>query len=142
MRAEAKKALKGCVGFDAESSARINIDALTRANAAWGKMLLEAASCRAESVLTSQGGHELQQDLDDERSTLLSSLSGDDRQGHATQSDEAVGTQKQLKDEMSADLVDAGKAEEDCNTNHAALIAAEKRRSPVQQSNRDQRIHG
>ena len=34
---------------------------------------------------------------------------------------------------MSADLVDARKAEEDCNTNHAALIAAEKRRSPVQQ---------
>ena len=66
--------------------------------------------------------------------TLLSSLSGDDRQGHASQSDEAISTQKQLKDEMSADLVDARKAEEDCNTNHAALIAAEKRRSPVQQA--------
>ena len=50
---------------------------------------------------------------DDERSTLLSSLSGDDRQGHATQSDETI--------------VDARKAEEDCNTNHAELIAAEKK---------------
>ena len=64
---------------------------------------------------------------DGDHSTLLSSLSGDDRQGHATQSDEAIGTQKQLKDDKSADLVDARKAEEDCNTNHATLIAAEKR---------------
>ena len=71
---------------------------------------------------------------DGDHPTLLSSLSGDDRQGHASQSDEAISTQKQLKDEMSADLVDARKAEEDCNTNHAALIAAEK------QSKRDQRV--
>ena len=67
---------------------------------------------------------------DSDHPTLLSSLSGDDRQGHAPQSDEAIGTQK---DEMSADLVDARKAEEDCKTIHATLIAAEKRRPPVQQ---------
>ena len=71
---------------------------------------------------------------DGDHTTLLSSLSGDDRQGHAPQSDKANSSQKQLKDEMSADLVDAQKAEEDCKTNHAALIAAEKRRSPVQQA--------
>ena len=33
---------------------------------------------------------------------------------------------KQLKDEMSADLVDARKAAEDCKTNHAPLIAAKE----------------
>ena len=70
---------------------------------------------------------------DGDHPTLMSFLSGDDRQGHASQSDEALSTQKQLKDEMSADLVDARKAEEDCKTNHAVLVAAEKRRSPVQQ---------
>ena len=58
-------------------------------------------------------------------------------QGHAPQSDEAIGTQKQLKDEMSADLVDACQAEEHCKTNHAALIAVE-RRSPVQQARADE----
>ena len=65
---------------------------------------------------------------DGDHPTLLFSLSGDDRQGHASQSDEAISTQKQLKDEMSADLFDARKAEEDCKSNHAAFIAAEKRR--------------
>ena len=50
-------------------------------------MLPEAAFSRAESVL----GRELHRISDDERSTLLSSLSGDDRQGHAPQSDEAIG---------------------------------------------------
>ena len=50
-----------------------------------------------------------------------------------TQSDEAISTQKQLMEEMLADLVGAQKAEEDCKTNHAALIAAEKRTSPVQE---------
>ena len=59
---------------------------------------------------------------DGDHPTMLSSLSGDDRQGHASQSDEAMSTQKQLKDEMSADLVDA------------RPIAADKRRSPVQQA--------
>ena len=74
---------------------------------------------------------------DGDHSTIVSSLSGDDRQGHAPRSDEAIGTLKQSRDEMSADLVDARKAEEDCKTNHAAFIAAEKRRSPVQQGRTD-----
>ena len=38
---------------------------------------------------------------------------------------------------MSADLVDACQAEEHCKTNHAALIAVE-RRSPVQQARADE----
>ena len=74
---------------------------------------------------------------DGDHSTIVSSLSGDDRQGHAPRSDEAIGTLKQSRDEMSADLVDARKAEEDCKTNHATFIAAEKRRSPVQQGRTD-----
>ena len=57
--------------------------------------------------------------------------------GHASHSDEAISTQKQLKEEMSDDLADARKAEDDCKTNHAALIAAERRRSPVQQARAD-----
>ena len=97
-------------------------------------MLPEAAFSRAESVLTSARWNRIS---DDERSTLLSSLSGDDRQGHAPQSGEAISTQKQLKDEMSADLVDARKADEDCKTNYVALIAAEMERSPVQQARAD-----
>ena len=38
---------------------------------------------------------------------------------------------------MSADLADARKAEEDCKANHAALVAAKKRRLPVQQCSAD-----
>ena len=79
---------------------------------------------------------------DDERSTLLSSLSGDDRQGHAPQSEEAISTQKQLKDEMSADLVDARKAEEDCKDQPCGAHCSREEEidSSTGQSRRHQRV--
>ena len=46
---------------------------------------------------------------------------------------------KQLRDEMSADLVDARKAEVDCKVNHTALVAAKEEEiaSSTGQSKRD-----
>ena len=41
---------------------------------------------------------------------------------------------KQVEDATSADLVDARKADEDRKASHVALVAAKKRRSPVQQA--------
>ena len=64
---------------------------------------------------------------DEERSTLLSFLSSVDRHGYAPQSGEIIGILKQLKDEMSADLADARKTEEERKANHAALVAAKRR---------------
>ena len=57
---------------------------------------------------------------DSDRSTLLSFLSGGVVQGHPPHSGEIFGILKQLKDEMSADLTDAGKAKvgKSCGTRH------------------------
>ena len=151
-RAEAKKALASAGDWTprlhrsstqgALISPSTPVPSLGRSRS-WRRMLPEAAFSRAESD-SDIGKVNMNSNRisDGDHSTLLSSLSGDDRQGHASQSDEAFSTQKQLKDEMSADLVDARKAEEDCKTNRAALIAAERRRSPVQQGRRDQRVQG
>ena len=49
--------------------------------------------------------------LDEARFTSSFSSSGDDRQWFVSQSDDSIGTQKQLKDEMSVDLVNAQMAE-------------------------------
>ena len=49
--------------------------------------------------------------LDGDSSTSSFSSSGDDRQRFVSQSDDSIGTQKQLKDEMSVDLVNAQMAE-------------------------------
>ena len=80
---------------------------------------------------------------DGDHPTLLSSLSGDDRQGHASQSDEAISTQKQLKDEMSADLVDPeggrGLQDQPCG---AHCSREEEIASSTGQSKRDQRVQG
>ena len=140
-RAEAKKALASAGALDSKAASAIFAESSTRtrhrstpwANAAWG-CCLEAALQSGVGSDIRKVGMNSNRISDGDHPTLLSSLSGDDRQGHASQSDEAISTQKQLKDEMSADLVDAPKAKEDCKTNHAALIAAEKRRSPVQQA--------
>merc|ERR1712136_673443 len=64
---------------------------------------------------------------EDDRSTLLSFLSGGDNQGYAPQSGEIIGILKQLKDSMSADLADSQKAEADRKADHAALTAAKKK---------------
>ena len=44
---------------------------------------------------------------------------------------------KEVEDETSADLADARKADEDRKANHVALVAAKKRRSPVQRCSAD-----
>merc|ERR1712136_271492 len=64
---------------------------------------------------------------EDDRSTLLSFLSGGVRQGYAPQSGEIIGILKQLKDSMSADLAAAQKAEAERKANHAALVAAKEK---------------
>ena len=133
-RAEAKEALasaqaldaKAAAGFDAQSSdLSANIDALTRAIAALEK------GAAGSSFLQSGVGSAIRKVAmssnrvsDDDRSTLLSFLSGGDRQGYAPQSGEIIGILKQLKDEMSVDLADSQKAEADRKADHAALTAA------------------
>merc|ERR1712136_436780 len=64
---------------------------------------------------------------EDDRSTLLSFLSGGVRQGYAPQSGEIIGILKQLKDSMSADLAAAQKAEAERKADHAALVAAKEK---------------
>ena len=53
---------------------------------------------------------------DNDRSTLLSFLSGGDHQGCALQSDKTIDTLKQLKDEMSTDLTDGSACGVCCST--------------------------
>jgi len=136
-RAEAKEALasaealdaKAAAGFDAESSdLAANIDALTRAIAALEK------GAAGSSFLQSGVGSAIRKLAmssnrvsDDDRSTLLSFLSGAERQGYAPQSGEIIGILKQLKDSMSADLAAAQKAEADRKADHAALVAAKRK---------------
>ena len=59
------------------------------------------------------------------RSTLLS-LSNGDRQQCAPQSGEIIGIRKRLKDEMSAHLSAAQKAEGERKANQAGLVEAKK----------------
>ena len=61
----------------------------------------------------------------EDRSTLLSHSSSSDHQERAPQSGDTIGTQKQLKDDMSADLTNVQKMEEHRNAHPAALVADE-----------------
>ena len=59
----------------------------------------------------------------EDRSTLSSHSSSSDHQERAHQSGDTIGTLKQLKDVMSADLTNVQKMEEDRNAHPAALVA-------------------
>jgi len=136
-RAEAKEALasagaldaKAASAFDAESSdLAANIDALTRAIAALekgvaGSSFIQSGVGSAIRKLAMSSNRV----SDGDRSSLLSFLSGSDRQGYAPQSGEIIGILKQLKDEMSSDLADSQKGEADRKADHAALIAAKEK---------------
>ena len=136
-RAEAKEALasaqaldaKAAAGFDAQrSDLSANIDALTRAIAELEK------GVAGSSFLQSGVGSAIRKVAmssnrvsDDDRSTLLSFLSGADNQGYAPQSGEIIGILKQMKDQMSSDLADSKKAEAERKADHAALVGAKRK---------------
>ena len=101
-----------------------NVDAFTRTIMALG------AAVRRKAVSVRATGHlnlamSWSRVSNEDRSTLLSHSSNSDNQECALRSGGTTGTQKQLKDEVSADLTNVQKMEEDRNANPAALVADE-----------------
>ena len=92
---------QGSLSIHTESSDLIaNIDALSRAVVA-----LEKSAAEKQVPSERTHGRSSNGVSNEDRSTLLSPIG--DRQDHAPQSGDTIGTQKQVKDEMSADLTNA-----------------------------------